>query len=72
MPAVLGPFQIFSVSGGVIHYGDTLIISPKNSVKSSAGGGGLNTGAFIVTYTGLNNNAVFNTTGLDQPTIGNL
>ncbi|WP_100330560.1 spore germination protein [Bacillus xiapuensis] len=72
MPALVGPIQIFTVSGGVIHYGDALVISPKSSGKTQSGSGGLNTGSFIVTYAGLNTNAVFDPTSVDQPITGNI
>ncbi|WP_203364166.1 spore germination protein [Bacillus sp. REN10] len=72
MPAVVGPVQIFTVSGGVVNYGDTLVISPKNPGKTVAGAGAENTGAFVVTYSCLSTNTVFDSTGADQPIVGTL
>ena len=34
MPAIIGPVQIFNVSGGSVQFGDTLFISPKSASKS--------------------------------------
>ncbi|MGM7636214.1 spore germination protein [Bacillus sp. Hm123] len=72
MPAIIGPLQIFNMSGGIVHYGDTLVISPKESSKSSLGSGSSNTGPFIVTYTCLNTNTILDSTGVDQPIVGTL
>lgn len=37
MPAITGPVQIFNVSGGNIQFGNTGVISPKSSSKSTSG-----------------------------------
>ncbi|MBM7647580.1 spore germination protein PF [Bacillus ectoiniformans] len=71
MPAIIGPVTICNMGGGTVHYGDTLYISPKSASKTAAGAGSLNTGPFIVTYSGLNANPVFNCPGVDQPIVGN-
>ncbi|MDQ0214785.1 spore germination protein PF [Oikeobacillus pervagus] len=71
MPAIIGPVQIYSISDGIVQFGDSAFISPKNSGKTSAGSGGFNTGPFIVTYTGFNANPTFTCSGVDQPIVGN-
>ena len=38
MPALVGATQIINVEGnGVVHFGDTAIISPKTSAKTTNG-----------------------------------
>jgi spore germination protein PF len=71
MPAILGPVQIVNVGGGIVHFGDTVYISPKSSVKTFAGSGGFNTGGLIVTNTGLSGTNVLDTNLIDQPIAGN-
>ncbi len=71
MPAIIGPVQILNVSGGIVHFGDALYISPKAGSKTSGGSGGFNTGGFIVTNNGLNGTTVIDTNLIDQPIAGN-
>jgi spore germination protein PF len=71
MPAFLGPVQIFNVAGGVVHFGDTAVISPKNNTKSYAGSGSGSVGAFVVTNNGLSSSNTLDTNVVDQPTVGN-
>jgi spore germination protein PF len=71
MPAIIGPVQIVNVSGGVVQFGDTLYISPKNGTKTFAGQGAFNTGGLIVTNNGLNGTNVLDTNLVDQPIAGN-
>lgn len=71
MPAIIGPVQIITVSGGVVHFGDTAVISPKSNSKSTSGSGSGNTGGFIVTSTGINGSNVLDTNLVDQPNVGN-
>lgn len=71
MPAFVGPVQIVNVSGGVVQFGDTVFISPKNNSKSFSGSGGGNTGGFIITNSGLSGTNVLDSNLVDQPTIGN-
>ncbi len=55
MPAIVGGVKILSVgSGGVVHFGDSLYISPKSTSKTYAGSGSFNTGDFPVTNNGFN------------------
>lgn len=72
MPAIIGPVQIFSIgSGGVAHFADALVISPKSNSKTNSGSGGFNTGGLIVANNGLSASNVVDTNLVDQPVIGN-
>jgi spore germination protein PF len=71
MPAILGPVQIVNVGGGVVQFGDTVYISPKSSLKTYSGSGGLNTGGLIVTNNGVSGTNVLDTNLIDQPIAGN-
>lgn len=71
MPAFIGPLQIFNVSGGVVHFGDTAVISPKNTSKLYMGSGSDNVGAFIVTNSGLSASNTLDSNLVDQPMVGN-
>lgn len=33
MPAIVGPLQIYNVGSGIVHFGDTAVISPKQVQK---------------------------------------
>ncbi|GHH98524.1 spore germination protein [Neobacillus kokaensis] len=71
MPAIIGPVQIVNVGGGIVHFGDTLYISPKSSAKTFAGSGGFNTGGVIISTSGLSNTNVLDANVVDQPIAGN-
>lgn len=72
MPAIVGPLQVFNVEGnGVVHFGDTAIISPKSTAKTTNGSGAINTGAFFMVNNGFSLNTTFDTNLIDQPSIGN-
>ncbi len=71
MPCLVGPVQVLNVTGGVVQFGDTAIISPKSSSKTNGGAGGFNTGPFLLTYTALNLNTTVDCNAIDQPIIGN-
>ncbi|NHM31711.1 spore germination protein [Neobacillus terrae] len=71
MPAIIGPVQIVTVSGGVVQFGDAAFISPKSTGKTFAGSGSLNTGAFIIANNGLSSTGVLDTNLIDQPIAGN-
>ncbi|MBS4188826.1 spore germination protein [Bacillus sp. FJAT-49705] len=71
MPAIIGPVQIINVSGGVVQFGDAVIISPKSSSKTTSGQGASNNGGFIITNNGLNASNVLDTNLIDQPIVGN-
>ncbi|WP_373281398.1 spore germination protein [Paenibacillus macerans] len=54
MPAIVGNVKIINISsGGVVQFGDTLVISPQTATKTFAGSGSFNTGDFPVTNNGL-------------------
>jgi len=71
MPAIIGPVQIVNVGGGVIQFGDAIIISPKSSSKVITGQGTFNTGGLIITNNGLNASNVLDANLIDQPIVGN-
>ncbi|WP_075981490.1 spore germination protein [Bacillus massilinigeriensis] len=71
MPSIVGPVQIIHVSGGVVHFGDTVYISPKSNSKIVEGSGASNTGGLIINNNGLSGNNILDTNLIDQPTVGN-
>jgi spore germination protein PF len=71
MPAIIGPVQIVNVGGGIVHFGDTVYISPKNSSKTYSGSGAFNTGGFIIANNGISGTNVLDTNLIDQPIAGN-
>lgn len=71
MPAFIGPVQIFNVGGGNVHFGDTAIISPKNSSKTTSGSGSNSTGGFVFIIEGLSANTTIDSNLVDQPIAGN-
>lgn len=71
MPAITGPVQIFNVGGGSVQFGDTAIISPKSSSKSTSGSGSFSTGGFVFIFDGLSLNNTFDAQLVDQPIVGN-
>lgn len=71
MPAIVGPVQIFNVGGGVVHFGDTAIISPKSASKAFEGSGSSSTGGFVVTNNGISGTNTLDSNLIDQPTVGN-
>ncbi|MFK4998186.1 spore germination protein [Bacillus sp. N9] len=71
MPAFTGPVQIFNVGGGTVQFGDTVIVSPKTSTKSTSGSGSSNTGGFVFVIDGLSFNTTIDSQLVDQPMVGN-
>ncbi|MBW8350385.1 spore germination protein [Bacillus sp. IITD106] len=71
MPALIGANQILNVTGGVVHFGDVAVISPKSASKTTQGSGSANVGGFIVTLNGASVNPTIDSNLIDQPTIGN-
>ncbi|MCB6949788.1 spore germination protein, partial [Roseburia faecis] len=67
MPAIVGPLQIYNVGSGIVHFGDTAVISPKTSSKTSTGSGSLSTSAFVITNNALSANNTANGSVVDQP-----
>lgn len=53
MPAIVGPIKINSVSGGVVHFGDSFYLSPKAASKSINGAGSGSTGDFHIINNGF-------------------
>jgi spore germination protein PF len=72
MPSIVcGPFKINS-NEGVINFGDSQNISPKNTSKQVSGSGSGNTGDFIITNNGFNMNNTFDPDLADQNVAGNV
>ena len=71
MPAITGPVQIFNIGGGVVHFGDSAVISPKSTSKTYAGAGSDNTGGFVVTGSGFSASNTLDSNLVDQPQVGN-
>lgn len=71
MPAIVGPVQIVTVSGGIVQFGDSLYISPKSGTKTFSGSGGFNTGGVIVANNGLSGTNTLDSQLVDQPIAGN-
>ena len=71
MPAIVGPIQIFSVSGGEVQFGDTFYVSPKSSSKSISGSGAHNTGPFIINNNFISASNFIDLNAIDQPITGN-
>ncbi|SDH49763.1 spore germination protein [Alteribacillus bidgolensis] len=72
MPSiVLGPFK-FNSNDGVINFGDTRNIAPKETSKSISGSGGGNTGDFLLTNNGININNTIDPDVFDQNQTGNV
>ena len=71
MPAIVGPVQVTSNSGGIVQFGDALAISPKSSSKTVTGSGSSSTGLFIFNANGLSGSNILDLAGVDQPIAGN-
>ncbi|WP_041056814.1 spore germination protein [Jeotgalibacillus campisalis] len=71
MPCLTGPIQILNIGGGTVQFGDTAFISPKSASKTTSGSGSISTGPFHIYNNGLSLNQTYNTTGVDQPIVGN-
>ncbi|TWE00985.1 spore germination protein PF [Neobacillus bataviensis] len=63
------PVKIDTVSGGVVQFGGALFVSPKNAIKSSHGAGSVNSGAHIVTISGVSSTNTAVTDVVDQPIV---
>ncbi|EKN63300.1 spore germination protein [Schinkia azotoformans] len=71
MPSVIGgPINIGTASG-VVHFGDSFYISPKNVSKLYSGSGGSNTGNLNVTNNGVSATNTFDPDAADQPNAQN-
>ena len=63
------PMKIDNISGGVVQFGDSLFISPKNALKSTHGSGSTNIGVHITTINGQSTTTSINADVLDQPIV---
>ncbi|WP_026694124.1 spore germination protein [Peribacillus kribbensis] len=67
-----GPVQItHNSAGGIIQFGDSVVISPKEANKTTNGSGSGNTALMVVNNNLLNGNSVIDPNIVDQPMIGN-
>lgn len=71
MPSIVGPIKINNVGGGVINFGDSFYLSPKENGKTFSGSGSFNTGDFIRINNGLSSTGVNDPDVSDQPNVGN-
>ena len=71
MPAIIGPIQIVNTGEGIVQFGDSLFISPKDNAKSTIGSGTGNNGAFVITNNAVNSSNYTDSSGVDQPISGN-
>ncbi|RSK26360.1 spore germination protein [Bacillus sp. HMF5848] len=71
MPAIVGPIKIVSVGGGVVNFGDSFYIAPKETAKTLAGSGAFNTGDFLATNNWLNSTNGVDPDVNDQNVSGN-
>ncbi|MBP1992385.1 spore germination protein [Paenibacillus eucommiae] len=56
MPAIVGNVKILSVGpSSIVHFGDSIILSPNSSSKTFAGAGSFNTGDFPQVVNGASN-----------------
>jgi spore germination protein PF len=73
MPVTIrGPLQIHNVTTfGIVKFGDSLALTPKNESKASAGPGAFNTGGGVIINTGVSATNYINPNVIDQRIAGN-
>ena len=71
MPAIIGPIQIVNTGAGIVQFGDSLFISPKDNSKATIGSGTCNNGVFVITNNAINSSNYTNGSGVDQPIADN-
>ncbi len=72
MPAIVGPIKITDVdSSAVVHFGDSLYVSPKSTGKAFLGSGSVATGDFIIVNNGLSVTNTLDTDVVDNSVFGN-
>jgi spore germination protein PF len=73
MPVTIsGPVQIDAITfNGVVRFGDSLVISPKEVDELYAGSGAFNTGFLTVTNSGLSSTNFIDPSIINQPISGN-
>jgi hypothetical protein len=60
LPAIVGNIKIISIgSGGIVQFGDALVLSPRSTSKTFAGSGSFNTGDLPVTNNGLSSTQTY-------------
>lgn len=69
MPAVVGNVKIISVGpSSVVHFGDSIFLSPTSSSKTFAGSGSFNTGDLPLTNNGINGTNTLDSDAFDSNT----
>jgi len=63
------PVKIDTVSGGVVQFGGALFVSPKSSSKTAQGAGSSNTGAQVITISGISSTNAAVSDVVDQPIV---
>jgi spore germination protein PF len=73
MPVTIrGPLQIHNVTTyGIVKFGDSMTLTPKNVSKSFVGSGAFNTGGGVLINTAVNATNYIDPSGIDQPIVGN-
>jgi hypothetical protein len=67
MPAIVGNVKIISIgSGGLVQFGDALILSPQSTSKTFAGSGSFNTGDLPVTNNGVSSTQTYDADVVDD------
>ncbi|TYR81452.1 spore germination protein [Priestia megaterium] len=71
MPALIGPVCIANIGGGIVTFGDTFYVSPKDASKLATGAGSVNTGNFINTNSGISGTNTLDPDIADQNNVAN-
>lgn len=73
MPVTIrGPLQIHNVTTfGVVKFGDSLALTPKNVSEASVGSGAINTGGAVIINTGVSVTNYIDPNIIDQSIAGN-
>ncbi|MFD2671747.1 spore germination protein [Marinicrinis sediminis] len=67
MPAIVGNVKILSVGpSSIVHFGDSIFLSPTSASKTFAGSGSFNTGDLPNTNNGVNFTNTFDPDGVDD------
>jgi len=66
MPAIIGNIKIVSVgSSAIVHFGDSIFLSPQSATKTFAGAGSFLTGDLPMTNNGLSATLTFDPDAVD-------
>lgn len=71
MPAIMGSIEIVTVTGeGILNFGDSAFVTPKEVSKTFGGSGGFSTGGLVVSNSLASGTNVADTELIDQPIAG--